>query len=309
MSTNITIANIIFVIGMLFLIAWSVKTTIDIITISIDNTITKSRLKQFGKNVKEKDKSKKETVDSLTEVFRTKYMPLLQKYFPSLRFDKEQLEKDLKFIGWNEFTADTYFSTNMLLRIGGIVVFLVFLLLNDLLFIILGAIISALMMFYLDYDFKSQVKNKKDALFSEFPDMIRIVTGYLVAGMDLNKAMEYSIPYVSPEWEESIIRFIQTSKTSGQTAALDELKDVVDMFEVREFVALVKLTIDQGGKEQVKKSFLEQAEKIKSLQKTQFVIKVGTRKTFATVIQGPMLLVNMFVIAYPMFATTMKGIF
>jgi Flp pilus assembly protein TadB len=299
MGANLTIANIIFIIGMLFLILTSAKTTVDLISGVIDNTTTKSRLKQFNKGVKKDDKSNFETIEGLTESIRVKWFPKLQKFMPSLQIDNlELLEKQIKFIGWDDtFTAESYIATNIALKIVGAVLFLVCASMGGTEMIIAGLILLAGCIFALDGMFKGEVKNKNNLLFADFPELIRIISGYLTAGMDLVRSIEESIKYVSDEWKPILNQFILDCNTKGVTIALDGLRDSVDMFEVREFVSLVKLTLEQGG--EAKESFAAQADRVAEMQKNQFLIKIGKRKTMASMVQGPMLLCNMIVIALP----------
>jgi len=298
MATNLSIASMVFIIGMLLLLFSMVKTTIDLISGVFDNTTTKSRLKQFNKGVKKDDKSNFETVESLTESIRVKLFPKLQKLMPSLRIDNlEQLEKDIKFIGWDDtFTAESYVATNIALKIIGVVLFLVCSLMGGSL-IFAGLILMAVCFFMLDKMFKGEVKSKNELLFADFPELVRIISGYLTAGMDLVRSIEESIKYVSDEWKPILNQFILDCNTRGVTIALDTMRDSVDMFEVREFVSLVKLTLEQGG--EAKESFAAQADRVAEMQKNQFLIKIGKRKTMASMVQGPMLLCNMIVIALP----------
>ena len=163
---------------------------------------------------------------------------------------------------------------------------------------ILAGVVTLLACFLLlDTMFKGEVKGKNEALFTDFPELVRIISGYLVAGMDLVRAMESSAKYVSDDWKPILNQFVLNCNTLGTTAALDIMANTVNMFEVREFVSLVKLTMEQGG--DAKESFAAQAEKVAQMQKDQFLLKIGKRKTMASVVQMPMLLVNMAVIAIP----------
>lgn len=297
-NSNIQVANIIFIIGIVVLIITTVKTFVDISGSVIDNTVTKSRLKQFNKGVKKDSLSTKETFEDLADIFRAKIFPKISKVLPSLRIENlEQLEKDIQFIGWDDtFTAESYIAVCLALRVGGVALGGIIMTMGSYM-IVVGIIVIGLCCFLLDFMFKGEVKNKNELLFRDFPELVRIISGYLVAGMDLVRAMESSVKYVSDEWKPIINQFVLDCNTKGTTAALDVMATAVNMFEVREFVSLVKLTMEQGG--DAKESFAAQADKVASMQKDLFLLKIGKRKTMATMIQAPMLLCNMAVIAIP----------
>ena len=297
MSTGIV--SIVFVIAMVLLIMSAVKTFIDLGSSTIDNTTTKSRLKQFSKGVKQDSESTLETINSLTEMIREKWFPVLQKYLPSLRIDNlEQLDSDIKFIAWDDtFTAESYIATNIALKIIGVILCILLCMMGGIYMILAGVVTLLACFLLLDTMFKGEVKGKNEALFTDFPELVRIISGYLVAGMDLVRAMESSAKYVSDDWKPILNQFVLNCNTLGTTAALDIMANTVNMFEVREFVSLVKLTMEQGG--DAKESFAAQAEKVAQMQKDQFLLKIGKRKTMASVVQMPMLLVNMAVIAIP----------
>ena len=308
MDMDVRIASIIFVVGILILIFTTVQNFVDLVGMTIDSSTTKSRLKQFNKGVKKDSEATAETINGLTAYVRINLFPKLQKMLPSLRLENmEQLEKDIKFIGWDDtFTAESYIATNLILRIIGVVLSLLLMSMGGAYMILAGAAVFGVCCFVLDYMFKGEVKGKNEALFKYFPDLVRIVSGYLIAGMDLVRAMESSVRYVSDDWKPVINQFILDCNTKGTTEALDVMSNTVNMFEVREFVSLVKLTMEQGG--DAKEAFAAQADKVAQMQKDQFLLKIGGRKTMATMIQMPMLLCNMAVIAIPTMVTALGNL-
>ena len=234
MEINMSIANIIFIAGMLILILSTVKTFVDLVSSTLDSSVTKSRLKQFSKGVKKDSASTVDTLNDLTATVRSEWFPKLQKLLPSLRIENiEQLEKDIKFIAWDDtFTAESYIATNLILRIVGTIVGILLMTMGGYM-ILCGVVVFAACAFLLDYMFKGEVKGKNEALFKYFPDLVRIISGYLVAGMDLVRAMENSVRYVSDDWKPVINQFILDCNTKGTTAALDVMSNTVNMFEVR----------------------------------------------------------------------------
>ena len=307
MDAKIKIASVIFVLGVLFLGLTAVKNFVDLIGMTVDSSTTKSRLKQFNKGVKKDSEATIETINGLTSYVRLSLFPKLQKLLPSLRLENiEQLEKDIKFIAWDDtFTAESYIATNLILRVVGLILGLLLMTMGGYM-ILVGVVVAGLCCFMLDFMFKGEVKGKNEALFKYFPDLVRIISGYLIAGMDLVRAMENSVRYVSDDWKPVINQFILDCNTKGTTQALDVMSNTVNMFEVREFVSLVKLTMEQGG--DAKEAFAAQADKVAQMQKDQFLIKIGGRKSMATMIQMPMLLCNMAVITIPTMVTALGNL-
>lgn len=295
---GITTASIIFVILILILIISLSKTLTESFFSLFDNQVSRSRLRKFNKNIKEDDKSNLETVESITSPVIKNLFPKLQDKLPSLQIDNlEKLNKELKFIGWDDsFTAETYIAFNIVAKILGVVAFLI-LATMDTTMLITGIFVALILFFALDIAFKAEIKKRNDLLFIDFPDLIRIVSGYLISGMDLVRAMEESTKYVSDEWKPILNRFSLNCKSSTVSDALDVFKESIDMFEVREFISLVKLTLEQGG--DAKESFVKQADKIAVLKKNQLLMKISKRKIMGLALMGPGLLANMTVIMVP----------
>lgn len=297
-----TIINVVFLVGMVALILSFIHNVVDIFVSMTDSAISKSRLKQFKKGTKREEISTKEQISSLTEFFRYNVFPKINKYLPSLKVESlEQRERDLKFIGWDDtFTPETFVATSIILKIVGVALFLLLPLLYPLLGLYALLVVGAggfCCIFLLDMMYNSEQKTKNENLFADFPDFVRIVSGYLTANMPLVKAIEESIKYVSDDWKHILGQFIVDCESKGTSVALEGLRDSVNIFEVREFVALVRLTLEQGG--EAKESFAAQAEKVAEMQKDQFILKIGKRKMYATVCQGPSLLLTMVVLMVP----------
>lgn len=133
---------------------------------------------------------------------------------------------------------------------------------------------------------------KAEKLFYGFPDFIRICEGYLIAGMTFPTAVEESIPYVDDSWKPFLKKFIVDCDLESQEKAIENLKDSIPNFEIKEFLALVKLNMEQGIN--VKECFDRQSERIKSMQKTAMLGKIKKREMLGVLIQAP-LLISIFV--------------
>lgn len=302
-----TFVNIAFVGVMILLILFICSNVIDLLFGFSDYQISKSRLKQFQKGTKEAQASTKDQIIEMTGGVKDKIFPMLQSIMPSLKVESiEQRDKDLKFIGWDDtFTAESFLATSIALKITGIILIifgvLLFFVMNDWKFLAVFGLLAIAAIFLMDFLYKSDLKGKNAILFSDFPDFIRIVSGYLVANMPLVQAIEESIKYVSEDWRPILSQFIVDCNSRGVDAALEGLRNTVNIFEVREFVALVRLTLEQGG--DAKESFIEQADKVAEMQKDMFIIKIGKRKTMATIVQFPCLLITMAILALPVLAS------
>lgn len=299
----ITVVNVIFVAIMIILILSVCANVVDLVIGFSDYQVSKSRLKQFQKGTKEAQASMKDQIISVTDIVKQRIFPMVQSMLPSLRVENvEQRDKNLKFIGWDDtFTAESFLATSIGLKIVGIVLIIFgvifYFLMNDIKFLAVFGLLGVTAIFLLDFLYNSDVKNKNSILFADFPDFVRIVSGYLIANMPLVQAIEESIKYVSEDWRPILSQFIVDCNSRGVDAALEGLRNTVNIFEVREFVALVRLTLEQGG--DAKESFVEQADKVAEMQKDMFIIKIGKRKTMATIVQFPCLLITMAILALP----------
>lgn len=249
--------------------------------------IHRKRMKQLQFNRKE-DMDVAELVDKVTK-------PVITHVFPHIRPRKlEELEVDLRFAKWDKFfTPVQYRALNLLLKVVGVVALILFS--KESLFI--GIIWFVLGFFAMDYLLRNSITNRKEALLRDFPDFIRITEGYLTANIPFVQAVEESIKYVGDEWKPILQNFVVECEIKSVEEALDNLKKEVNIFETREFVALVKLTLSQGG--DAKDSFTAQADKIRQMLIDQMEMKINKRKMMSTALQAPLLLCNILVIGLP----------
>lgn len=249
--------------------------------------VHKKRLKQL-KFQKKQDMDSAELVDMITK-------PAIKYILPRLKpKDLEQLTHDLRMAKWDKnMTAVQFRALSLTLKIVGILMFLI--LKNASL--IFALVWGVVLVFGIDVLFNNSLSNRKTKLLSDFPDFIRITEGYLSAGMPFAEAVSKSIKYVGPEWQPILQKFVVECSTRSINDALDTLKKDIDMFEVREFVALVKLTLEQGG--DAKDGFSAQADKIRDIQLDMIALKIGRRQMFGIAIQAPLLICNLLVFSLP----------
>lgn len=224
--------------------------------------------------------------DGTAEMIDTVTTPIIKYLLPKLRMrDKDKLKKDLKMAGWDSnFTPDQYIAMDIILKIVGVV-------LGGLLFNVswqMALVWFALPFFGFGFFFNNSIKEKKKKIFNEFPNFIRIIQGYLTAGIPLSKAVEEALPYMSPEWKAMMRDFVINTNLLSVQDAIGKLNDEVDIFEIQEFFSLVRLNIEQGIN--VKESFDGQREKVVDMQFEAMMGKIGQRQMMATVLQGPLLI-------------------
>ena len=301
------IGNIVFFIVMAVIIISIVKNIVELSFTFENYSIHKKRLSQLKREVDKQNLTAYEYMEKYTEPIVNSLFPRLDKHLPSLRLSNmQQLKKDIKMIGWDDtFSPESFIATGIGLKIIGIFVLLLASILISGPFKLIGIGLGFVLMFILDNMFKGEVKGLKQQLFSEFPDFIRIVSGYLSADVPFVQAISDSIKYVGKEWKPILQQFVVDCDTINVNTALNNMKENVDLFEVKEFVALVRLTLEQGGN--VREGFVAQAEKIGEMQKNIMIIKVGKRKTLSTILQGPLLLANVVILALPTVGNMMTG--
>jgi Flp pilus assembly protein TadB len=251
-------------------------------------SIHKKRLRQLDFEKKKEDANISDLVDTVTK-------PIINHVFSRFKpKNLEELERQLRMAKWDKnFTPIQYRALNLLLKGIGVLAFLLFSQASMFMAVLWGFIL----IFVMDILFKNSVVNRRERIFNDFPEFIRIVEGYLTANMPFPKAVEESIKYVGDEWKPILKQFVIECEIKSIDEALDFLKEDVDLFEMREFVAIVKLNLEQGG--DAKDSFSAQAEKIREMQMDLIAIKIGKRQTMGILVQAPLLLCNMAVLGLP----------
>lgn len=259
------------------------------ILFSLENyNIHRKRLKQL-----KFDKQKEET--DVAELIDTVTKPIIRHVFSRFKpKDLGELEAELRMAKWDKyFTPIQYRALNLLLKAIGIAMFL--LLSSQSMMIAL--IWFGVLFFGMDFLLKNSIKNRKEKLLADLPDFIRITEGYLSANMPFANAVSESIKYVGEEWKPILRKFVVDIELKGIDEALDNFKKEVDIFEVREFIALVKLALEQGG--DAKSSFSAYADKIREIQMDLMEVKIGQRRTFGVLMQGPLLLCILLAFGLP----------
>lgn len=260
--------------------------------------IHKKRLEQLkfnNKKLMSDDEQTKNFIDKITR-------PAITYILPKLKIrDNNELEKDLELTGWSKyFSSIQYKAMDITLKIIGVIAFLLLFRMS-----LPFAIIWFVVLFFLfGFLFNNSVKEKKTQLFSEFPEFIRITQGYLTANVTFAKAVEESLEYVGEAWRPLLQEFVVNCDVKSIEDAIEELKEKVDIFEVKELLSLIKLNLDQGI--DVKESFDRQADKVRDMQLEVVYSIIAKRQMMAIILQGPLLLTVIGAMGLPSFSSMMN---
>lgn len=243
------------------------------------NQQKRMRQLQFSEDGKRGNDDTKEAIDKITS-------PIIRHILPKFKMrDKETLERDLRMAGWdNYFNAEQYQAMNLILKALALVLGTLFFQVSPM----FGVVWFVIPFFGFGFFFNNSLKERQKKIFQAFPDFIRVIQGYLSAGVPLAKAIEEAFPYMTPEWKKIMKAFLVNTNLMSLQDALEHINEDIDIFEIQEFFSLVKLNLEQGI--DVKESFSSQREKVMDLQYEVMLNKIGQRQLMATVIQGPLLL-------------------
>ena len=294
---NINIMQYVFFIGSIFLFYKIVKNVVPMLFGIGDMSIHDARMKQLdfaGSRLKSnKSQSEEEEIRKLVNDITA---PLIKHVMPNVEYrkDYETLEKNLKFAGYDKyFTPAQYIAVILITRIIGVGAFMVFLpFAMPLAFMwLIGLCV------FPSFLFKNSVANKREDLLMEFPEFINISKSYLASGMTFENAVEESIVYVNKEWQELLKEYLINSETLSRKECISILVEDSNIFEIKEFMSLVQLNMEQGI--DVKESFERQYEKIKELQSIVISKKIQGRKVWTILVQGPVLLTILLAFGLP----------
>lgn len=286
----LTFSTIIFLIALFFF----VKNIFNLFSTVEEYRVYQKRLKSLNFDKKE-DADLKGIIDSATK-------PIISHILPHLSIkNPEKIEKDLKMAKWDKYmTAQQFIALNYGLKMLSIILFAVIYPTSSFI-----AIVWFVVLFFgISFLMRNSANNRRTALMNEFPDLIRIAQGYISIGYPIAKAFEYSIKFVGEEWQDILRDFVVTDNLSGVDKALERLKEEVDVFEVREFVSLIRFILEQGG--DAKSGFESQANKIQGMLEDVMMLKIGKRKTMSIIIQAPLLLAIMAAFGLPTIQSMMN---
>lgn len=263
------------------------------LALSLENyNVHKKRLNQL----KSKKSPLQEEVE-LSGLINQITKPIIEMVFSRFRPKKlDVLEQQLKLAKWDKtMSAVQYRALDLVFKF--LAVF--FAILFSTKSIIFGLIIGFILFFLLPFGLKNGYTERKKKLIHDFPDFIRITEGYLSSGMPFSEAVTRSMQYVGEEWNPILKQFAIDIELHGSDQALENMKHSVDIFEVREFVALVRLTLEQGG--DMAESFRSQADRMREVQRVILMQKIAGRQAMGVFIQMPIMLMDFVIFGLPVF--------
>lgn len=268
---------------LLILVVISIVVSVTLVNIlSVTVYIKKSRERKKRRDQlvfkDERDVSVEEALEKITDFVETYIYK--QKKSPQ----DELMEIRLKMIEFDKyFGAREWRAFSIFMAIVGVILALIFSMINVAYGIVTGIILIAMPQIY----YMSQVKEVRVDMLSKFPKIIILINGYLAAGYTLEKAVRATIPFAGKRWEKELVKFVTDIDLLGVEHALNNLKRATDIPEVREFCSLVKVAYEQGS---VGSSFEDQAIRMESIQNDVMKQKIEGRKSLTILAQGPTLL-------------------
>lgn len=254
--------------------------------------LNRSRLKSLNyKGSKIGQSSEDGTREFLDQVSE----PVIRYILPYIKIkDKKSINDDIDFAGWGKYMrAEQFIALTIIMRVVGVILTL----LTWNIFWPIALLLGSTLMVGLPFYLKMDVNDKKAKMLSEFPEIIRLMQGYLAASQTLTDSIEHTLPYVAENWKVALENFVKNSRTRSEKAALDMLKDEVHIPEIKEFTSLIRLSMDQGA--DMYEAFESQYGKIRSIQLTGLMAKIHNRKNMAIMIQFPILLMIFVAIGLP----------
>lgn len=223
--------------------------------------------------------------------------PIIKYVLPHFKFkDNKQINEDLDFVGWGKYMrAEQFRALTIIMRGIGVVILIAVWNIIWPIAVILGSTFMLGLPFFL----KMEVDDKKSKMIGDFPEIIRLIQGYLAASQTLTESMEHTLPYIAESWRPILEDFVKNSRTRNEKAALEQMKNDVRIPEVRELLSLISLSMDQGTDMYL--AFESQHEKVKSMQYTAMLAKIHSRQNMAIMVQYPMLLMIFVALGLPMF--------
>ena len=152
------------------------------------------------------------------------------------------------------------------------------------------------MAFLMDLLYFTQIDEKKNQLLMEFPDFIEVLESYLSAGYDFVRATEQAIP-VTKHWQPILKEFTAIAQYENIETGFKYINDMVDIFEVREFISILQLGVEQGL--DMAENIQHQSSRIAELQNLAFTKKIASRQVMAVMVQGPLLLTVLAAFSLP----------
>lgn len=264
----------------------------DNVSIKEDFRVHQVKKQEAKKTSVSDEEKKKQLVESLSK-------PLMSTVFEHYKpRNSDLIRRKLRVTGWNKyFTPLTWAG----IRIWAIVGAMVFLWLLSAKSLPAAVVISIVIVKMPDLLLNNEYNNIRESLIMDFPETIRIISGYLSVGLVLQSAFEMTAKTAKPRWKKILNTFVNKCGTEGELEALSWIKEEVDIMEAREFFASVRLALEDGISPV--DSFEKQAVIIQRLLDDAIQKRIEKRKLLGTVLQGPLLLLILVTFALPIVGT------
>lgn len=284
-------------IVIILLIIGILKTIASIILSLNESSMQKKRNSQL--ETQSKKKIKEDSDEQLKQIINKVTTPVIDKLLSNKTHKNISiLERKLKAAGWdNFFTPLQWKAFSIILAAIGIMMFLIFSTQS----LIFAAIFLVFFVIGPNFLLNNSYTTRTENLLISFPETVRIISGYLSAGLLLSEAFAETAKDASPEWKPLLEEFIAKSDSSDILTALDWFKMEVDIVEAKEFFATIRLSLELGSS--AKNGFAEQADRIQQLLRDSMQKRIEKRKVWATIVQGPILLCVMAAFALPLVST------
>lgn len=268
-----------------------------VLSMFLHETITKQRgmrIRQAKKQQVKQDlvsgtQKRKELVRSLSK-------PLEETVLANYRPRKvDLLLRKLKVTGWDVyFTPTTWAALHIWSAVLGVLLTWLLWENSQVVAVAIGIFLAIFPTLLLNNAFK----NINTELLTQFPQTIRIISGYLSAGLIMPRAFEMAAKSAKPRWQKILNTFTELCDTKGVGEALDWIKEEVDIMEAREFFAAIRLAIDDGI--DPLESFEKQAKILQQLLIDINRKKIQNRKVIATALNIPILALIMAAFMLPL---------
>ena len=224
--------QLIFIALTIACFVFALRNTFQLIFRTGDDAQHKKRFKELDFNGQRIGQSKDSELKNFIEKTTS---PLLEIISPRLKPKTiKKLQRELEFVGWDKyFQAEQFKMLQFFLMIAGI---LLGILLYNVIHPLFGVVVIAAGFILPAFLLKNEVTNKRERVFNEFPEFIQLVQGYLTANLPLTEAIQSTIEYVGPEWQEYLTEFVVNSKIHSLDDALDKLQYKVNIPEVSELL-------------------------------------------------------------------------
>lgn len=221
----------------------------------------------------------------------TKYKNKLERWIDEKFGEKknENFERDIKLLDWGEKypTINSWYAYRLFY-------FLICGAIGLVPAILFHPILIVPFLLYGYFTPKNQMKRTasavKSRLLEGFPDFLRITQGYLASGFTFQESLKNSIPFLTKQWKRFVEDLVIDMQLSDPITALNNLREKVDLVDIREFVAITTLVLEQGG--DAKTAFDSMVTNIDSMLKDIMDKKIESRKHKAQAIQ-PLLMILM----------------